>query len=101
MSFRNIRKNSSYLVLRTRPSQSTDEGLWQDIYRHQLSKVNNFAVDNWVAIVLTIASGIGFGALGFYLGQKYSTVNVAKQLSSQLISPEVRQMLPEKIRKYL
>ncbi len=88
MSFRNISKRS-YRVLRTRPKRPTDEHLWQNIYPPQVGKkvkvFQQFAVANWIPIVVGIVAVIGGAVGGFYLGQKYAVVDVGKKFAEGAI----------------
>ena len=102
MSFRNLSTRNSYLVMRNRPRGGGDEVLWRDIYpRRVYDQVLNFAVENWVPIVVGIIAGIAAGALGFFLGQKYSTINVGKKMAEQafdLLPKEIQKHIPESLK---
>lgn len=100
MSFRNIRSHSkpSYDVMRTRQERSGDEGLWQNIYLdHYFSKIKDFVVDDWLAIAVGVIAGVGGGALGFFLGQKYSSVNMLKKF----IPNNLKDLSPQSIKNFL
>ena len=100
MSFRNISQRQSYRVLRTRPTKPSDEKTWQNIYPSQVRKgakfLQEFAVANWIPVVVGLTAGIGSAVLGFYIGQKYSTLNIAKKFAEKATG-----LLPKKIQKYL
>jgi len=90
MSFRNISSNrQSYRVLRIRPKLPTDERMWQNIYPPQVAlafkSVREFAVANWVPVVVGLVALIGGAAGGFYLGQKYAVVDVGKKFAEGTI----------------
>ena len=57
---------------------------------------NKFAVANWVPAVVGITAGIAAAVAGFYIGQKYSTMNIVKKMAKK-----ATHLLPKKIRKYL
>lgn len=96
MSFRNMSQRQSYRVLRTRPTKPSDEKTWQDIYPQQVVKgatiLRQFAVANWIPVVVGLVAGIGAAVGGFYIGQKYSTLNIAKKFAAKTID-----LLPKKI----
>lgn len=100
MSFRNISKRQDYKVLRTRPKKSTDERMWHDIYPPQVAltfkSVQQYAVANWIPIVVGIVAVIGGAAGGFYLGQVYSTTNIGKKFAEGAID-----LLPKSIQKFM
>ncbi len=97
MSFRNISNRQDFRVLRTRPAKPSDEKKWHDIYPPQVGKFfalfNKFAVANWVPAVVGITAGIAAAVAGFYIGQKYSTINIAKKFAKGAID-----LLPKKMR---
>ena len=100
MSFRNISSRQEYKVLRTRPKIPSDEKMWQKIYPPQVAltfkSVQQFAVANWIPIVIGIVALIGGAAGGFFLGQKYATVDVAKKFTEGAID-----LLPKSVKKGL
>ena len=96
MSFRNISQRQNYKVLRTRSKKPSDEKEWHKIYPPQVAlafkSVQQFAVANWVPIVVGIVSILGGVAGGFYLGQVYSTTNIGKKFAAGAID-----LLPKSI----
>lgn len=100
MSFRNMSQRQDYRVLRTRPKKPSDEKTWVNIYPSQVRKgvkfLSQFAVANWIPVVVGLTAGIGSAVLGFYIGQKYSTLNIAKKFAEK-----ATELLPKKIQKYL
>jgi len=108
MSFRNVSRRQSYDVLRTRSKRPTDEKKWRDIYPPQVSNIQKvkvsrtfallqqFAVANWVPVVVGMTSALAAVIGGFYIGQKYSTMNIAKKFAKK-----ATHLLPKKITQYL
>ena len=108
MSFRNISRHQGYDVLRTRSKRGTDEKKWRDIYPPQMSEerqvkisrvfsaFQRFAVANWVPVVVGLTAGIGAAIAGFYIGEKYSTMNIVKKMAKK-----ATHLLPKKMQKYL
>lgn len=96
MSFRGISKRQEFRVLRTRPRRPSDEKLWTGIYTPQVGRgfdnLRKFAVANWIPTVVGIVAGLGAGALGFYIGQTYSTASIGKKLATKAVG-----LLPKKI----
>lgn len=96
MSFRNVSRRQDYAVLRTRAKKPSDEKKWHDIYPPQVGKffgnLRDFAVANWVPVVVGLTTGIGAATLGFFIGQKYSTINIAKKFAEGAI-----ELLPKKL----
>ena len=97
MSFRNISNRQDYRVIRTRPKLPSDEKMWQNIYPPQVAlafkSVRQFAVANWIPVVVGLVALIGGAAGGFYLGQKYAVVDVGKKFAEGAID-----LLPKGIR---
>lgn len=99
MSFRNIKimksptaeKLSSFDVLKTRMKRSGDSGMWQDIYRDQMSK--GFIVDDWIVWLVGILAGVGAGVGGFFLGKKLCTANSIKQAVNMLVPQKAKAIL--------
>lgn len=101
-------RRQDYDVLRTRSKRPTDEKKWRDIYPPQVSDIRQvkvsrafnalqqFAVANWVPVVVGLTAGIGAAIGGFYIGQKYSTMNIIKKMAKK-----ATHLLPKKMRKYL
>jgi hypothetical protein len=105
--FRNIGKRKSYQSLRVRKTARKKED-WQDIYKNKFDKAMfhaaKYAVENQTAIIIAIITALASIAGGFYLGQKYSQVNVAKDVAEEVrkfIPKEVLDNLPKSIRKYI
>ena len=104
MSFRNISKRQEYRVIRTRPKLPSDEKMWHKIYPPQVAltfkTVQQYAVANWIPIVVGIVALIGGAAGGFFLGQKWAVVDVGKKFAEDAID-----LLPkgiqEQVRKFL
>jgi len=92
-------QRQNYDVLRTRSAKPSDEKKWHDIYPPQVGKFfalfNKFAVANWVPAVVGITAGIAAAVGGFYIGQKYSTMNIAKKFAKK-----ATHLFPKKMRKY-
>jgi len=90
MSFRNISSQQDFRVLRPRAAKSSDEKDWHDIYPSQVGaffgRVRDFAVANWIPVVVGITSAIAGAVAGFYIGEKYSTANVAKNIAYKIKS---------------
>ena len=108
MSFRNISKRQDYRVLRTRPPKPSDEKKWHNIYPPQVAltfkSVQQFAVANWIPIVVGIVALVGGAVGGFFLGQKYATVDVAKKFTEgaiDLLPKGVREGLEKHAGKYI
>ena len=108
MSFRNVSRRQDYDVLRTRSKRPTDEKKWRDIYPPQVSDIRQvkvsrtfaalqqFAVANWVPVIVGITSAIAAVVGGFYIGQKYSTANIIKKFAKK-----ATHLLPKKLQNYL
>lgn len=104
MSFRNIKSksetitNKSYDTLRTSQRRPTDNRMWQNRY---LEEVGDFAVSNWIPIVIGIIAGVAGAAGGFYVGQKYSLGKTGKEMVSDLIPQDIKKNLPQSLRGIL
>lgn len=103
MSFRNIRgnKKSSFEVLRSKPKRMIKDNSWQDQYQRLYKRTNYAGEIVWIPIVVGVVAAIAGAVGGFFVGQKYSYINVAKDVTETFIPKEVRQMLPKSIRKFI
>jgi uncharacterized protein YneF (UPF0154 family) len=72
--------------------------MWQNRY---LEEIGNFAVANWIPIVVGIIAGVGGAVGGFFLGQKYSTAKMGKKAIGESIPTDLRNMLPDTIKDLL
>lgn len=83
MSFRNISKSrGSIRVARNRDRGRVRSSVPSpnDNFRPFSQRVYDFAVENWVAVILASISGIAAGILGYYIGKNYAGVNVGKDI---------------------
>ena len=108
MSFRNISKRQDYKVLRTRSKLPSDEKMWHNIYPPQVAltfkSVQQYAVANWIPIVVGIVAVIGGAAGGFYLGQKYAVVDVGKKFAEgaiDLLPKSLQSLIPASVKNLL